>query len=131
MEKTLKQIADELNLSKQKVYRYVISNHITPSHRDNKTMWFDETSQELIKTHFINNDSHQKTASESPQNTSELTHYEAIIKTLTDQLEVKDRQIQQLQKLLDQEQQLRMVSKGNLLTVSESDHPKKWWQFWK
>lgn len=60
-EKTLKQLSEELGVPKQKIYRYVTSNHITPSTHDGKTMRYDEAAQELIKSHFISNDSHQKT----------------------------------------------------------------------
>lgn len=124
-EKTLKQIAEELNIPKQRLYRFVTSNHITESHQEGKTKWYDEAAQERIKAHFINNEPHQQSASDSYQ-------YDAIIKTLTEQLQAKDEQIRQLQKLLDQEQQLRMVSEGRMLTVSESDREtKRWWQFWK
>lgn len=130
-DKTLKQIAEELNIPKQRLYRFVTSNHINESHQEGKTKWYDDAAQERIKANFFHNESHQHDASESHQTASDSYQYDAIIKTLTEQLQAKDEQIRQLQKLLDQEQQLRMVE-GRMLTMSESDHTeKKWWQFWK
>lgn len=52
-----------------------------------------------------------------------------------EQLKVKDQQIEQLHKILDQEQQLRMVSEQKKLEIEDSNSEqkevkKKWWQFW-
>lgn len=58
------------------------------------------------------------------------------IEILQDELKVKNEQIEQLHKLLDQEQQLRMVSEQKIFQIEDSNPEqkevkKKWWQFWQ
>ena len=48
--KTIKQIADELQLDKQKVYRYIKRNHITEAHQDGQVKWYDEAAENRIKS---------------------------------------------------------------------------------
>ena len=50
-----------------------------------------------------------------------------LINLLQTELEKKNEQIKQLQKLLDQEQQLRMVSESKLLQIEEKEKS-KWWK---
>jgi hypothetical protein len=50
------------------------------------------------------------------------------------ELDAKNEQIAHLQKLLDQEQQLRMVTEQKLLQIEdkkEQEETKKKWKFWK
>ena len=53
--KTLKQIADELEIDKQKVYRYVKKANI-PHIRKEKVMYFNDLAESLIKSEEV----HQK-----------------------------------------------------------------------
>lgn len=48
--KTIKQIADELGVSKQKVYRFIVRNHITASSEVKQSKLYDEATEMLIKT---------------------------------------------------------------------------------
>ena len=123
--KTTKQIADELGISKQKVYRYIKENHIKEALQDGQTKWYNETVQKRIKEHFSNNEPHQKTTSEARHDVV----YEALLK----QLEIKDQQIENLTKLLDQEQQLNAINQQKILALEEKqEQPKKhWWSFVK
>ena len=52
MAKTIKQIADELNVNKQRVYRYIKKNHITEAHQKNGVMYYDENAQKQITSYF-------------------------------------------------------------------------------
>lgn len=57
------------------------------------------------------------------------------IEILQDEIKIKNDQIEQLHKLLDQEQQLRMIQEQKILQIEESNSEqketkKKWWQFW-
>lgn len=57
------------------------------------------------------------------------------IEILQQEIKIKNEQIEQLHKLLDQEQQLRMVSEQKKLEIEDSNSEqkevkKKWWQFW-
>lgn len=58
------------------------------------------------------------------------------IEILQEEIKVKNDQIEQLHKILDQEQQLRMVSEQKKLEIEDSNPEqkevkKKWWQFWQ
>ena len=57
------------------------------------------------------------------------------IEILQDEIKIKNDQIEQLHKLLDQEQQLRMIQEQKILQIEESnqeqkEQKKKWWKFW-
>lgn len=143
--KTIKQIADELGISKQKVYRFIVRNHITASGEVKQSKLYDEEAENLIKQAFLENKQHQKSHHEADQKRACDTVSEAVIELLrqelerkNEQLKEKDQQIAQLQKLIDQEQQLRMVTEQKFLLLEEKaqekvDIPEKkqWWQFWK
>lgn len=124
MYKTLKEIADELNISKQKVYRYVKDNHIIEAVQNGQVKQYDEAVQEQIKQHFSKNEPHQKPHREAHQNRINDAVYEALIK----QLEIKDAQIEKLQTLLDQEQQLNALNQQKLQLLENKETVKKhWW----
>lgn len=128
MNKTLKQIADELGIDKQKVYRYVKKNHIKEAVQDAQVKWYDETAQEHIKSGIKKSKPHQRATSEPL--------YDALLK----QLEIKDKQIEALQKALDQEQQLHALSKQKILALEKKEEDpqsepaqqkRHWWNFRK
>lgn len=128
--KTIKQIADELGVSKQKVYRFIVRNHITASSEVKQSKLYDEATEMLIKQGILEDEPYQKSHHEAHQNHINDTVSEAVIELLrkemeqkNEQLQEKDRQIrekdQQIsemqaqlsmnQKLMDQEQQLHMI----------------------
>lgn len=58
------------------------------------------------------------------------------IEILQDEIKIKNDQIEQLHKLLDQEQQLRMIQEQKNVQIEElnlnlKEKKKKWWEFWK
>lgn len=137
--KTLKQIADQLGVSKQQVYRFVKRNGISEAYQDNGTMYYSETAEALIIKGILDSgiqpisrqrnsdatsephcDAHQ----EVHQDTREAhrdAHTETLISMLQKELESKNRQIEQLnealqksQQLLDQEQQLHLQTQQQL-----------------
>jgi AcrR family transcriptional regulator len=83
--KTIKQMADELGLNKQKVYRYIKRNHISEAHQEAGVMWYDETVETLIKSAFSENtassEAHQ-TASRLHQTISHDAVVEAVEKLI-------------------------------------------------
>ena len=106
--KTIKQIADELGIDKQKVYRFVKKNHINEVHHEA----LQSTSNDAVIDVL-------------------LMQSEALQK----ELEIKNRQIEELtkmladnQKLLDQAQQLHALSEKKILLLEESNQKKHWWQ---
>ena len=83
MEKTIKQIADSLNLDKQKVYRFIKKNNISESHQKNGTKYYNDSSQVLIFKHFKK----ETTSKESHQSTS----FDTVISILQEELNVKNK----------------------------------------
>ena len=52
-------MADEIGVSKQRLYRFVKQAGISEVHQENKTMYYDETAEMAIKSAFENSDVHQ------------------------------------------------------------------------
>ena len=120
-----KQIADKLNLPKQKVYRCIKLNHIKEAHTEtvkgNTVLMYDKQALEQIESIL------QGGATTSNEAHSEVHHEavnealnEAVLKQLeilNEQLKAKDKQIENLQKLLDQEQQLNAMNQQKILAL--------------
>ncbi|MCM1525460.1 MAG: helix-turn-helix domain-containing protein [Ruminococcus sp.] len=128
MSKTIKQIADELGIPKQRVYRYIKSNHISEAHQERGVMYYDDVAETAIKSAFSKN----ATSNEAHQNRINDTAFEAVIDTLKRQLEVKDKQIEQLQRTVEQltsalaaAQALNAADKQQLLQL-EDKHGSLW-----
>ena len=111
--KTVKQIADELGISKQKVYRFIVRNHITASSEVKQSKLYDEAAEKLIKQGFLEDQPYQKSHHEAHKNhINEPVRdvvSEAVIELLqkelehkNEQLREKDRQINSLQSLVQQ-----------------------------
>lgn len=148
-----KQIADKLGVPKQKVYRCIKLNHIKEAHSEvvkgNTVLMYDKQAIEQIESIL------QGGASTSSEAHSEVHHEavnealnEAVLKQLdilNEQLKTKDKQIENLQKLLDQEQHLNAMNHEKILLLEskleepnevdpkESDEPPKgfWTRFFK
>ena len=116
-----KQIADKLNLPKQKVYRCIKLNHIKEAHTDtvkgNTVLMYDKQAVEQIESILQGGAS---TSSEAHQKAVHDTVNETVLKQLdilNEQLKIKDKQIENLQKLLDQEQQLNAMNQQKILAL--------------
>ena len=143
--KTTKQIADELGIDKQRVYRYIKKNHISEALRKNGVMYYDDVAETNIKQAFddksVSNEVLQKHIDEAVIDTL-LKQSEMLQK----ELEIKNKQIEKLNemlaesyKILNQEQQLHAMAKQELrlleVKVEEQEQTKeqqkKWWKFWE
>ena len=132
--KTLKQIADELKIDKQKVYRFVVKNHITASSEVMQSKLYDEAAERLIKSHFY----HITTSSERSSEPHQKSGYDVVLEQLIKELDIKNEQIREKdrqlaekdkqlhtvhelmaenQKLLDQQQQLNAIAEQKLLQI--------------
>ena len=116
-----KQIADKLNLPKQKVYRCIKLNHIKEAHSEvvkgNTVLMYDKQAIEQIESILQGGAS---TSSEAHQKAVHDTVNEAVLKQLdilNEQLKAKDKQIENLQKLLDQEQHLNAMNHEKILLL--------------
>lgn len=90
--KTIKQIADEIGIDKQKVYRFVKRNHISEAHQKQGILLYDEAVQTLIHSHFTKNTA----SNEAHQSTSFDAVNDVLIKMLQQELEAKNKQIEEL-----------------------------------
>ena len=126
MEMTTKEIADELKIDKQKVYRYIKKNCINEALQKNGVKYYDEAVQTQIKQAFLESKALHEAHHEAHQNHIN----EAVIDVLKSQLEAKDRQIAEMQKLLDQEQQLRMAEHQKILLLEQQEQEKQPKGFW-
>ena len=135
MGKTIRQRADELGVSKTSVRKKIDNLDLRSSLQSNGNQFLiDEEQEELIKTAFRGNKS--QTKSETKTQTESET-VSSLISILQEELARKDAQIENLQKLLDQEQQLHMHTKQQLQLLEQKEDiieepeptKKKWWQF--
>ena len=135
--KTIKQVAEELEISKQKLYRYIKSHHINDAHQTASVIYIDDVLENKLKQHFLS-----ETVSDDVHHDAHQTaSNDAVIEALLMQLQKKDEQIETLQKLLDQEQQLHAMVQNELKVLEEKTLTaeaerteivsKKKWQFWK
>jgi len=147
--KTIKQIADDLGLSKQRVYRYVKNNNISASkhdaHQRNTTKYYDYVTESRIKAHFFNEKSRKnmhhadvlydaydaKTASNSKIDDT----VDAIIVMLKNELDTKNQQIADLTSALVTAQQTAAAAQAlhagtmNHLAITDKKKPGLWSRF--
>jgi len=105
--KTIKEIADQLGVDKQKVYRFIKSNCINEAHQEHITKYYDEAAQSLILRHFSNQSASSEVLHEALQSTS----FDAVI-------ESKNMQIEQLTKLLEEEKTRNAELTNKILELS-------------
>ena len=104
MPKTIKEIADELGVEKQKVYRYIKQHRISEVHHEalheahqrSGAKYYDEAAETLIKQGFssqtASSEAHHEVHHEAHQNRIN----EAVIDMLRQELEIKNEQIREL-----------------------------------
>ena len=161
---TIKNLCNELNQPRQKVRRRIEKLDINAINEDiriheNEPLEYDHQAFLKLAKEFdvqINNTEctasvQQRTANEQ-QRTAEETSKDKLIKVLEKQLEEANKSRANLEKLLDQQQQLTLVSNKKIellrleLEEKESekqideginkeeikkDEKKKWWQFFR
>lgn len=105
--KSIKQIAEELGVSKQKVYRYIKSNCIIEVHRMHDTMYYDDVAETCIKRHFQEDTASDEAHHDAVNDAVEAHHdtvRDAVSDTVLDmfriELEIKNRQIEALNEQL-------------------------------
>lgn len=90
---TVKQIADELGIDKQRVYRYIKQNHINEAVQNGQVKWYDDAVLSLVKSAFLEDEPHQMKRSEPLHDAVNDTVLDAVLQ----QLKTKDEQIAALQ----------------------------------
>jgi len=94
--KTIKQMADDIGIDKQRVYRYIKKHHINEAHHDVGVMYFDEAVEVVIKSAFIKNTVSSEAHHEAHQTTSNDTVVDAVLLMLREELEAKNKLIEEL-----------------------------------
>ena len=140
MEMTIKELADELGVSKDKI-KYRVGK--LPSNYLVKKNGVTHLKSEGIQA--IREQVGENSPVNSLGNYPPFTQYDKVVDllekeldVLRKQLEEKDKQLEQAQKLIDQEQQLRMVTEQKLQllieqkdeeqAVKEEPEKKHWWK---
>ena len=148
--KTIKQIADELGVSKTAVRKKIENLGLQSGLQKNGNQFaITEEQENLIKSAFLGKeDVKTETKSQTETETKSQTETEtvsALVSMLQRELEIKNEQIRELnarlaesQKLLDQQQHLNAVSVSQnqnkvLELEAKTEEPKeRWWQkLWK
>lgn len=152
--KTVAQIADKLGINKLRVYRFIDKNSIAPTETIKGVNYYDKHAQALINKHFIDKKTAATVSDNDTSDTRNEKELEQLLREKTDrisfieiQITEKDEQIKQLTKLLDQQQQLSLSDKNEVMMlkekvremeslmspVTEKEEQKKnrWFNFWK
>ncbi|TPR37598.1 hypothetical protein [Apilactobacillus micheneri] len=153
MNKTIKQMADIMGINKLRIYRFIDKNDIKSSKTINGAKTYDKTAQTLIYNNFgYQNDDYIK-GSDNKADKNIIEEKNEFIKFIKDEVEEKNNQIDNLQKMLDQQQQLSLQDKNTISeqkqklksmqlmidyndnnddkTDNKNDNLKKhWWKFW-
>lgn len=141
--KTIKQIADELGVSKQAVFKKIDNLGLRSRLKKNANQFtVDEETETLILQGFSNVERQRINVNKIKTSEQEVDDIIAILK---EQLAVKDRQIEQLTAALENttaslraaqalhagtiQQQLEAGDQQK--EVVEPEQPRRWWRFWK
>lgn len=154
--KTIKQIAEEVGVSKTAVRKKIENLGLSEKLQTiGNRIVLDDKQERLIKSAFSQSETEAKSETKNQKSVSEKTEsfqlVSDLVKVLQEQLSEKDRQLAEKDrqiaelnerlveslKLVDHEQQLRMVTEQKMLVLEqgqeqeESVVEKRWWQFWK
>lgn len=96
--KTIRQIAEEIGIDKQRVYRYIKGHGIT-SHQKNGVMCFDDTTEMRIRQHFLKIGTSRDIYHEASPNISNDTVISILEKELEFQKQIINEQQQTIKEL--------------------------------
>ena len=92
--KTIREIANELGVDKQKVYRFIKQNHINEAHHEalqrSGVKYYDEAAETLIKQGFSDETASSEAHHEAHQNRINEAVFDAVIEMLQKELEIKN-----------------------------------------
>jgi len=90
--KTIKQIADALEMDKQRIYRHIRKNRICEAHRDAGVMWYDEAAEIVIKQHFLG----KNRITEAHHKDHQTVSSDTVVAMIQRELDIKNEQIKEL-----------------------------------
>ena len=122
--KTISSIAKDLNISRARVYQIIdmLDDNEKPSKDSNDRYIIDDSVVNAIRKYYVNSNTKAKQEKTSPID-------DKVLDIMRHQLDEKDRQIEKLTQLLDQQQQLNLSTNRQnekLLdtnTHSQDDNP--------
>ena len=117
--KTIQQLAYELNVSKTAIRKHIRKLNIEHQlvKKGNRFL-IDEHQEYLIRMSFTETE-------KEPGSRTENNDVSDIVRVLEKQLDEKQRTIDSLQKLLDQEQQLHLLTQQKLLALEDKTAEQK------
>lgn len=143
---TVRELAEIFGISRQAMRKHVDNldqQYISKNSHGYKAI---TVSTALSIADKLDNQQAIKRLSEENENESEADNNNdfEVVRSLSDQLAEKDKQIEQLHQLLDQQQQLTLQANRQIESLQssvsqlkiennqlEEQVSKKWWQFWK
>lgn len=144
MSKTIKQIADELGVTKQAVHQKRKNKELSTALQSFTTIvdgivYISVDGERLIKQAFANSNRKPVDVNESSTDCKQqreiLEILQATISSLQGQLEIKDKQIEQLTTALENTttslQASQALHAGTIQNQISDVKEKKGWQFWK
>lgn len=147
--KTIKQIAEELGVSKTAVRKKIENLGLSEKVKTNgNRIEVDERQEKLIKSAFSQKETKTANANEVSEKSETLRLLSSMVSTFTEQLQEKDKQIERLQtelenaqKSVDQAQQLHAMTEQKIRLLEQKEdeqeqlppeeEKKHWWQLWK
>lgn len=114
---TLKQLADETNTSKQKIYRFIKKNYADNIILRDNIMFVDETVRQEVLKSFKRIEVHQSTSNDELM----IQQLKKQIKQLEEQIKQKDIQIQASQELLKNQQVLTLQANQKIELLEQKE----------
>jgi len=144
--KTIRQIADELGVSKQAVRNQIANLGLQSSLRKNGNQFAIDEQQEVLILQAFGDKSQSENAKQSQSETQTTLHFalrllESEIAFLKEQIKAKDKQISELTTTIKTQAESINADRKNELAETLIDGQrklidsevtaKKWWEFWK
>ena len=125
MEYTRKKIAEEAQVSPQKVFRYIKAHNVEPTKRVGRTDYFSESDvhemlvffEEELKEREVN----QTTADDTISKDEYITALKDQVQDLQKRLDSKEDEVSELHRLLSQEQQLARTEQSKRLELEATN----------
>ena len=139
--KSIKEMADMIDVSKMTVSRYIKTIGATEVAKDGQTLLYDDAVVSLVITGLSKNKKQDTVTIDDAvdfkveyiKNLEESNNFlKQEIEDKNKQLMSKDEQIESLQTILNQQQQLLLYEQQkNTKLLEENIENKRWWQWWK
>lgn len=125
--KSIKEMADILDVSKMTISRYIKTIGATEVAKDGQTLLYDDAVVNLVITGL------SKNKKQDTVTTDDTVDFKVeYIKNLEESNNFLKQEIESLQTILNQQQQLLLYEQQkNTKLLEENIENKRWWQSWK